>query len=439
MLRILVLFALSCNVAVALSELDKLCDGSLAKIDRISQAKALVEESRSTGSCEQLKSPLSKLESILAQVESGHTCNLDFVEEVRNYHDEFIGKASLVIPRALRRFFISMCFELSAKCKTNLLDRLASDTSGKITDEDFAIIEAPIGGKSAEVATNLNEIVLAQDLKALAGKLSGAMHVIVGSEASKRMREMIRVCIEKFEPFYSKLIVPLVELSKMGYDNSSEDSQDFVRRWYGVVKTCESFAAVEIFEDKANIISGNKKKNSLALVSAEKAMHLRASQGSLAENLHPTIDYTIDDLVSTIDDKLPVVDEQKLEELVAKAAKTSQRGIKSLLKKSLKAKLKWALSSGKLHLSSLSSLKCSIKPTKKCKGEVVDFNADKLVSQVDRDEAGVDNRAQERGLEREAEPKEAWLDRHQGLATFLCFVSIICIVVMGIILTDWGR
>ena len=57
-------------------------------------------------------------------------------------------------------------------------------------------------------------------------------------------------------------------------------------------------------------------------------------------------------IFAAIDDKLSVVDKQKLEELVANAAKakTSRQGLKSLLKRSLKAKLKAALSFGKLQL-----------------------------------------------------------------------------------------
>ena len=204
-------------------------------------------------------------------------CRDDFVEKVRHFHVEFVSSKSYLVPQAIREFFISLCFEVSAECKSFALKRLSYDTSGKVTDEDYAPFEA--AAKSRKEPVESNDTLLANDIKALLEEDFKDIAIMFSRGASAKIRDMMRVCRAKLEPFYSKLVVPLVKLAKLGYyyEESSENGL-LADRWYNIVKVCESFAAIDSFEGTANLV---KESKSLTNVTANEANELYESQGSL--------------------------------------------------------------------------------------------------------------------------------------------------------------
>ena len=414
----LLLFAII-SIVAADSDVAKLCNGDLIGISRISHAKALVEASKSTSerSCEQYKRSLAALEPILEQVESGDVCQVEFIEKVGNYHNEFIRSKSFLIPEALRNFFVSLVFEISAKCKTTLLNSLKADSANRISEEDYSSIpleqSAERGGDQLEV----EDVLLAEDVqKLLAGKRIGKFVMLVNVEVGAKFRKMTSACETKFRPFYLQLIVPIVKLSKLGYfSRENNEDEQLLLDWFKIVQTCEALTVADVFEDTEKIIGD---KNSLTFVSADKTKELRKNQISLNEAVlreEQPIEYTPSSINLSLADQVPEIDLNELEKRIAKAGKTP--GIKSMLKKKMKAKLKKAFLSGKLRFKSLNSLKCSKRG--KCEAEVTD------VSEVALNED--DTRVERR--KRAADPAVALL----CLVVFPCAMLAIALLVLFLV------
>ena len=360
------------NCTAAHSDLARLCDGSLASISSLSQAKAILDENNSheESNCAQYKNSLAKLEPIIVSIESGDFCKLNLVEQIESYHAEFVKTKSFLIPDKLRDFFVALSFDVSSKCKKYAANLLATDSNIRVTKEELEELNS-VESKSP---TELKDVLLVDDIKQMAGKYFDRFKVIVSTEAGEKFRTLMLVCENKFKPFYSQLLLPSIKLAKLGYNRKvQEEEEQILSSWFGAIRVCESMAAAEIFEDKANIV-GDKK--ALTFVSPDKATALRNSQGSLSEDVRKAaqpIEYSPPKSSIEAVGEVSSVSANELEQLAA-AKKVKPFDTRKLIKKALKSKLKSALSSGKLRFKSLTSINCS----KTCKTEVEDVTVNAL-------------------------------------------------------------
>ena len=214
---------------------------------------------------------------------------------MRQFKADFINVKG-VIPPALVQFFFfnSLCFQVSVECKKSLTNNLELDTKSKITAEDYASFEPVaatssnsdnVDDESASGPRDFDDILLLGDIESVIGKhyKDARLRMLVNPVVGEKMRQMVEVCPIKFKPFYSKLILPVIELSNLGYSFQGEMLQreleelrrnKLVRKWFNIVQVCESFQTSDIFVDKANLVGDS---NSLTFVKAEEAGKLRQS------------------------------------------------------------------------------------------------------------------------------------------------------------------
>ena len=200
----------------AVVTLEQLCNNDKTSLTRISQARRLIEQIRTSSceSCARFTESFIRLETILTTVKSGKICNLDLVNQVRHYHLDFIatnGSANgsaekrkqvigVRILEALRQFFISFCFQISAECKMALINNLEYDTKGVITDEDYELIKflenfgATLLNNESKL-TDFDDIILFSEFAALSEMKTqfGDTKILVKMKTNKFIKELIEV------------------------------------------------------------------------------------------------------------------------------------------------------------------------------------------------------------------------------------------------------
>ena len=306
--------------ATTASDLAKLCNGQLKSINRISQAKALIVESKSSTGCDEAKLPLAQLEPILEAVEAGRMCTLEFVEMVRRYKADFIRSGGPA-PAALRLFFSSLCFQVSVECKKLLLSRLEADTKNKVTGDDFELFEST--NEATGGPEDFDDIIMPSDIRSAFGNKEKRLRMLVNPTLGEKMGKTIELCAAKFRPFYSKLILPLIELSHLGYNYQGErleselaalKTNKLAHKWFNVVQTCETFPTSDICVDKANVVSDKK---SMVFVGGKEADKLRRSQGTLNDLVGSVEPLVYEPQVENNLDELWIQDEDELKKQIA--------------------------------------------------------------------------------------------------------------------------
>ena len=388
------LLVLAAFVALATAQettdIVQLCNGKLARIDSISQAKALIEEIKSTTeqSCQQYKNTLELLEPVLRVVDSGNICNLEFVDGIfGQYHRQFIRTKSFLVPEPIRRFVIRLGFEITAKCTSTLANVLVADTENKIAETDYEILEMQTVTFSSpdldDGSLDLEDVALSENIRRQSN--GRTQEILVGENVGAKLGNIMRVCTSMFQPFYEQLIVPLLKMSSMGYNLphgqverklNNPNLENSLRRWYNLVRVCESLASVDIFVDKENLLD-EKSKHTLTFIPTEVAKELRQKNGTLMNSVlrtvHP-VKYATPTITTVIEDKLPEMDEEELELLVA--SRKYEDGFSSMVKQ--KAKAMKMLSSGKIPPNALSVMKCSrtlsFLKKRKCNVEVINLD-----------------------------------------------------------------
>lgn len=361
--------------------MDALCKNKPVSLTRISTTRTLIEENRSAAreSCSNYRDSLEGLDEILAMAQSGKICNLGLVDLIRKYHERFIAspdnRARSTIPTPLRHFFISFCFQISAECKMALINNLEHDTRERLTDADYAEIRylehygAAFLDSSTEIG-DFDDILLLSDLNQGLHSGAGELKLLIKVRTSSMMRALVDNCNRKFKPLYDKLIMPLIQLSNMGYNYQGEllerelaelKQSSLVRRWYNIVQTCETFRTVQIFEDPdLTDLSGGRR--AITFISGGEAQRLRqrnvktieqeivAEETTMGNDTAPILDY--DPIASHNDDELWIKDQDELEKLVQRYRASSSEAdrVRWRLFKRLMARVRESIMSGKVLL-----------------------------------------------------------------------------------------
>ena len=186
-----------------------ICRNEPISLDRISQARAVLELASDLDSCQLYRDSFNELSSILAIVSSGQICNLELVDRIRRYHERFIwapdarppGKS----PAASRHFFISLCFQVSAECKMTLINNLECDTRGVLAESDYDIIKsleshgATLMDSESEIA-DFDDIILFDEFaeNSAMEEQFAATKILVKIKTNAFLKELLRKCRTKF-------------------------------------------------------------------------------------------------------------------------------------------------------------------------------------------------------------------------------------------------
>lgn len=261
--------------------IESLCANEPIELVRISQvltligAIKLIREQQTINPCEAYHNSLLSLEDVLITVQTGKTCDLEFVDKIRNYHNSFIRSDRShnkfdSIPKALKRFFIGLAFQINAACKINLINNLENDVKGRLEARDYETIgfleenHATLIDDSDKMINDFDDVVRIKDVEDDNGNNDAKM--LIKMKTDLFLKTLQETCLNKFKPFYSKLILPLAELSNLGYNYQGEllsreleelKRNEFVKRWYNIVQTCESYEATELYYDASQRVYRN--------------------------------------------------------------------------------------------------------------------------------------------------------------------------------------
>lgn len=347
--------------------LESFCNNKPVRLVSISQVRQLIADSKSAeiSACNDIRRSLNLLDEILEVVESGKTCNLDLVEKIRRYNYVFVAHSksnkkvdqgdSRPTPDAVRQFFISLCFQISAECKISMINSLENDTRELISEPDYDIIQllersgVTLLDTETEVS-DFDDIVLLDDLQnSLEGPQETPSKLLIKVKSNRIINDLIRTCRNKFKPIYDKLIMPLIKLSNLGFNYQGEllareleelKHNVLVKRWYNIVQTCEAFESVEIYEDPDMLPSSDRR--AITFITRTEAQKLAKQQKSPSERTDEDgspIEY--EQVKTHNSDRLWIQDQQELERLVWKyqARVTEAERIRSKLFRKLLAQL----------------------------------------------------------------------------------------------------
>lgn len=391
---------------------------SSLKLNKISQVRALIDESRAKGAaseCSAHAPALEQLDEILARVQTGNTCNLTLVDKIRDFQTAHLAadankSKDAQLPQQLRQFFLALCFQISAGCKMTLINSLEFDTSERIKEQDYKSIEmlerygATLLDKDAELE-DFDDILLLEDMQALSGQQPSQQEsseddagskLIIKTKTNDVLRDLIRTCKQKFKPIYDKLIMPLIKLSNLGYNYRGEllareleelKTNKLVKRWYNIVQTCEAFNNIEIYEDKDLHLGDDRQ--AFTFISGAEAEELRKRNASVTDTDGDGEDdfkpEEYEPMPSSNNDDLWIQNQAELEKLVTKykAGQSEAERIRAKMFKKLMTKVKEALKSGKI-LTFVSDTVKSVKSNAAATGSssVTSVNED-LVMMVD--------------------------------------------------------
>lgn len=201
----------------------------------------------------------------------------------------------LLLPLAARHFFLSFMLQLSAQCKRTLLANLATGEPQRLyTDDERA---NAIMGMLAGADGPLGELVRRQDVPQMRAKqramapteidfetalympdlegipapwkkkanetppASKRTFIVAGADtaASSPLMDLVHACRLKFKPIYDEIIIPVIRMSKLGYeylgDRLSEEEHarltgDEVKTWLNAVRVCEIFNEIMIVPEQ---------------------------------------------------------------------------------------------------------------------------------------------------------------------------------------------
>lgn len=328
-------------------EAELLCKNKQSDVRRISQVKSIIDYLKSNKDFEcpsEFRQSILDLEETITR-DTNDVCNKDKVQQIRHYHERYIAvngdtsSSALAIPKSLKNFFLAYGLRVSYICKKNMINSLLIDPHELLDADDFkamdlwtnksgSLMEHVIGAP-----VDYDDLVLASDLNYLkADENVGGKNkekLFIQSATGKLIRKIQAKCERRFKPIYDKLIMPLVELSNLGYNFQGEElerelneikTNKEVNQWYRLVYLCESLSDMEFLgESEADSALADQK--AVRILTKQEADELKAQNRErfgLAEDEFKhlkQIDYKLEGLIP-IDDLVLEADDKNLAKLV---------------------------------------------------------------------------------------------------------------------------
>lgn len=241
-----------------------------------------------------------ELEPVLALEKEHRLCDKDKFDQIAGYHFRFInpkleayeygqdlrklGKEikkrtlkadlfdygyqtdqydnNLMIPVSLQYFFKAWALQVNGLCKRALMENLGRAVQDNLDADDKHFIEKflqvartdikdPISGNKIE-SLKFNGIIYMPELE---GNIRPELDALrdqslkLDLTLDPELDRFFHACKLKFKPIYSKLIIPIVRLAKLGYDYMGTKLEDGygkiskdpnVKAWSAITAICES-------------------------------------------------------------------------------------------------------------------------------------------------------------------------------------------------------
>lgn len=182
---------------------------------------------------------------------------------------------AIMTPIAIRHFFLAFTLQVSYMCKRLLVKNLSIDSKTVLEEDDNALMlmfdeQTPIGALLANTLEHLDfdNVVHIDELDGERDKSAQdsqfhldkgeSLYLKTSAKENSALIEMIEGCKIRFKPLYDQLLMPIIKLSKMGYEYcgpklTMEEQEQLngteVRTWLSVVHVCELFDKVHLVRD----------------------------------------------------------------------------------------------------------------------------------------------------------------------------------------------
>lgn len=147
--------------------------------------------------------------------------------------------------------------------------------------------------------------------------------VSIKSPGANQFRSMQHACRVIYKPVYSKLVLPIIELARLGLYEDNEpllkeiDVNKNLKRLFGLAQFCETILPIEAFQDEST-----KKVGKVVAVSGDTAAELRNTQSEaldndeFAEPEHDIVRDPVDLSLAELDELDPLADNKSSMRLI---------------------------------------------------------------------------------------------------------------------------
>ena len=173
---------------------------------------------------------------------------------------------SLIAPIAVRHFFLKLVLQISKHCKQTMVANLLADTGELLEDEHRDMMKlfekdqvyGRVLGDEYD-GLDFDTVLYIPELDGVKkGVQPESKERELPTDGSKdaALYKIVRSCQMRFKPIYDKLIMPIVRLSKLGYDYLNSDAFEHdhatflnsgrLNVWLAIVHTCEIFSKTKL-------------------------------------------------------------------------------------------------------------------------------------------------------------------------------------------------
>lgn len=201
-----------------------------------------------------------------ARKRSLHEDKFDYTVQLDDY------KQQIMIPIALQQFFKAWALQVSGLCKMSFVENVLRAQQEMLNEQDMHLlemvdnkqVESSIGksAKEDESPLTFDHLVYMPDLEG--ERESGDQQLletttILDLRDNEKADKFMHACKYRFRPIYSQLVLPLVKLSKLGYDYVGKGidrirdklSRDLhLKRWMRTTALCEAHGKYDLVERK---------------------------------------------------------------------------------------------------------------------------------------------------------------------------------------------
>lgn len=193
----------------------------------------------------------------------------DYGVQVDKFNNE------IMIPTALQMFFKAWVLQVSGLCKKTLMENLNRAVQENLDKSDISVIGTfvaagnepvvdPLSGKKVS-DLNFDGIVYMPELEGnIRPELDALREEAVKIDLKKdpELDRFFHACKLRFKPIYSKLVLPVVRLAKLGYDYMGPklekaygviQNDPEVKAWAAITALCESRGKFELIESEPPI------------------------------------------------------------------------------------------------------------------------------------------------------------------------------------------
>lgn len=221
-----------------------------------------------------------------------NVCSSEKAEQIAAYYSKFVDNKSLAdlkehkLPKIIKNLYLSYGFEVSRVCKTLMVSLLLSTTRRLHDEMDLRqmrmwtsdntqlgkLVKSPRDVDDLLLVSNdfVSQITQGEADESNTGGDHEKVPMVLPSATSEVIKTVQAVCGRRFRPIYRQLILPMVSLSRVGFNWPQVGADlDDIQLWYRIVYLCESVLSVELFEDPEGLVRGDKPAHILTYEEAD--------------------------------------------------------------------------------------------------------------------------------------------------------------------------